>query len=191
MKNLVNYSAAFFLVFLAHSNPTFAKSVEHNHGLAFDMTDEENPIEKTFFLKCKILDQVILRAEDGKAKRYSSFEDEVKIGDEESVKFEFYLYDTGYNLYINNTVRANPFSRINGRSLMWGGQDDGNIILEKDYFSFSSSGMYLQANRYYKNDWSITATYPIRNQIQALNCLGMPPEYQEVIELISQYHNNQ
>jgi hypothetical protein len=190
MKNLVCYSVAFFLVFLAHSNPTFAKSVEHNLGFDmsdFEMSDKKNRIEKIFLLKCKILDQVILQAEDGKAKRYSSYENSTKIND--SVEIDFILLHTKSDyVFTIGGVSVTPDNHSS--RLIW--KDKNNdimMMMDKDYFSIRTTNHTYSGYRYFKDDWSVTRIYPQHEMIQALNCMGMPLAYEESVDIISKFHN--
>jgi hypothetical protein len=174
MNNLTKYLISFALLCL--SNVAISEDIE-------------------FSINCEILDQVILEAADGKSKRYSSIEGKEKVGDSYNVNFSFHNFTTEeYNLFVHYGIQSmGSFGEENMRSssklknLIFQSKTGGRLHLSDDYF-YLSNGVHYKGERYYKNDWSLLVTDSLGSRIMALNCMGVPAAYDQMLKKMRDFH---
>jgi len=148
--------------------------------------------EIKFSINCKILDQVILKAVNGKSKRYSGIEGKEKVGDSYNVKFHYIGLTQGYYIAIESegdmvTAGNLHFSVIPGISFITFNNKDSLGALSEEHFTFIGNNQF-RAQRYYKNDWSALVTDNNGSRIMALNCMSVPAEYDQMLEKMLNYH---
>jgi len=148
--------------------------------------------EIEFSVNCKILDQVILKAVNGKSKRYSGIEGKEKVGDSYNVKFHYIGLTQGYYIAIESegdmiTAGNLHFSVIPDISFITFNNKDSLGSLSEEHFTFRGSNQF-RAQRYYKNDWSALVTDNNGSRIMALNCMSVPAEYDQMLEKMLNYH---
>ena len=149
-----------------------------------------------FALSCKVTDQVLIETEDGKAKRYSSYEDDLKTGDIFKINFELNAVDDYYRVRIKADailVSTIIISDATKATMLGNGVTFTDFTeeasLTENYISVEGPMGHFNIKRYYKNDWDLMtsegATTTISRTLVA-NCMGMPKEFDEMLELMAE-----
>lgn len=162
--------------------------------LAFSQEPKFKTID--FALTCKVTDQVLIATEDGKAKRYSNYENDLKTGDTFKITFKLGAAVKFYRLDIKAealTIR----SRISSDETTYTGVGNGvsydvfpfDITLTEDWIYLKGTLGELVLNRYYKNDWDLMTSEgssSTTSRTLVANCMGMPKEFDEMLELMAE-----
>ena len=162
--------------------------------LAFSQEPKFKTID--FALTCKVTDQVLIETKDGKAKRYSAYKDDLKIGDTFKITFKLVAVKEYYKLDIKAEALS-VRSQISSDETTYSGVGNGvrydvfpyDITLTEDYISLRGILGELVLKRYYKNDWDLMTSEGSSTGISrtlVANCMGMPKEFDEILELMAE-----
>ncbi len=164
----------------------------------------------SFSVNCKVQDSILVSMEDGKSTRYSSWENDIDVGDYLNLRFKFTLdeYDESYKIVIKSNIGSegkfqyNIYSSDNFKNVF---PDNRDLIfysnrlmgtmttLGDNALIFHEPGYDLSMFRYYKNDWNLIFTSTSVDEsaeIKTANCLGVDENYSLMTQVIRSIHRN-
>ena len=137
-----------------------------------------------FGLSCKVMDNIVIEAEEGRPKRYTHYIEQFVVGD--TLNFSVRLSQSNtLSLILKDTLRDNT------HAVSFFSTDDMTYWDEKDYLSDSSTSFrrfgiergdeitfegvgneQLILSRYYRDDWqgTFTALSGMKVQVAVLDC---------------------
>lgn len=169
----------------------------------------QQEINKSFYLECELLDQVVMSIDQGKSAIFKGWKDGIKEGQKFYLKFR-YTQDVKNNFNFRLTI-PKEIKGINSDSLISMTQSNatyetsstinfergsGNkrvLLVGFDSLTAKDEWSTLDLNRYYKNDWELLFFHrsPKNYQSGTANCMGMPKEYDEVLSIMQEIYDNQ
>ena len=164
----------------------------------------------SFSVDCKVQDSIVISMEDGKSTRYSSWENDIDVGDYLNLRFKFTLdeYDESYKIEIKSNIGSEGkfqyiiYSSDNFKSVFPDNRDlifyknsliGTHTMLGDNGLIFDKPGYGLSMFRYYKNDWNLIFTSTNVDEsaeIKTANCLGVDENYSLMTKAIRSIHRN-
>ena len=160
-------------------------------------------IEIKFRIYCEVIDNVVVQVEDGKAKRYSGWEDGFSLGDSVYVEFDFssteyefldgpsYIFKvvTNFNTVMSETFFEDDFNKITemqNKTYIGHENRSSSAFLSKDYISLDLIGGSLTFSRYYRDDWSMVymKSGDASGQVIGGNCMSVPSKYKDMFDTL-------
>ena len=150
-------------------------------------------------MTCKITDQVIMDVKDGKPIRYSSYKEDVKIGDSFTLKYFALQNSIKITLkhlskeYIDISIIAEKGLGADTKEVHYRNNADSTFKYWYNRISYQNynilDGKLLEMNRYYKSDWdaNFTGIYVKQTKILTLDCRGISDKIDEIIERYKTY----
>ena len=177
--------------------------------LSGSLWTENKEIE--FKLSCKLTDQVLLEVDQGNSKEYQTITEGKKVGEEFTLDFRTYefsqvmpdkidsmilsfhlpqeVYKDGENMRITfpeNEYSYDSYFEAEGEF----NEKEIRIFRTPKYYR----GFNLVLRRYYKNDWGLILSRQIKTteltdafHTLTANCLGMPRDYEILLQRINFY----
>lgn len=162
-----------------------------------------------FYLSCKILNQAGISINEGKSKIFDYYEgDFPKEGDKIKVTFLYeekddqsysFIISTDYGpmfkslQFLNNS----DFSEIQDDSITdiyrWKNIMGKSLYIDRNTINIEGvSGIDIDLDRYYKNDWQLSAHIDRKNQnfIFSANCLNMSNKFDKFLQRMEKQHPN-
>ena len=162
-----------------------------------------------FDLSCKILNQAGISINEGKSKIFDYYEgDFPKEGDKIKVTFLYeekddqsysFIISTDYALMFKSLYFSNNsnFLDLPDDSMTdiyrWKNIIGNSLYIDRNTIDIEGvSGMDIDLNRYYKNDWQLSGRIDRKNQnfIFSANCLNMPNKFDKFLLRMSRQHPN-
>jgi len=159
-----------------------------------------------FKIYCKVLDNVVIKMEDGKSNRFGGYENGVEVGDTIFVEFDFsnvilneknfYEIDVtsniGYdNMTFRSRIKVDDFSTSTSFEDMFTFDGTHFWFLSNDQIEIGGFSGDIKMNRYYKNDWNIIVDkgFQSSSQIISGNCMNVSNKYNAILNVLSAEHN--
>ena len=160
-------------------------------------------IEIKFRIYCEVIDNVIVKIEDGESKRFSGWEDGFSKGDSIHVEFDFSTIDyeflemTSYSLKINTNFKRKIPIEFDQTDFSWINEMDDKTYIQhrdggrgvffgKDTISIDLFEGEFTLTRYYRDDWSMIYTNQTQTSGQVIvsNCMSVPSKYKEMFDTL-------
>ena len=166
----------------------------------------QSEINKSFFLECELLDQVVVSIDQGKSQTYGGWKEGINIGEKFYLKFR-YTQDIKNNFNFRLTIPKEiqgpdidsliSMTQMNisyetPKSIFFerGSGNKRELRVDFDSLIVKDEWNTLDLNRYYKNDWELLFfnRSPKNYQTGTANCMSMPKEYDEVLKVMQEIY---
>ena len=157
---------------------------------------EDETKEISFTLSCKVTGQVLIQTKDGVSTTYSSYKDDLEVGDTFPIKFNYTIYDDDkyrfeinvLDLYVTGIASSDGHAVGYGTGFLWDIGLGWMVRIYEDSLDVDSLVGNMILRRYYKNDYELMHSQLLGSgsptRTLTANCMNMPSEYEKVLLLI-------